>query len=111
MRKDLTVIVVYIICFRSSSFPEFIIHMQLVDHGISPLVMGKFKDEIEGFFKLPLEEKMKYKLRPGDIEGYGPVIISKDQKLDWGDRLYMITNPLNKRKPYLLPELPLSLRY
>ena len=78
-----------------------------MDHGISSLVLGKLKDEIEGFFKLPLEEKMKYKLRLGNVEGYGPVIISEDQELDWGDRLYMITNSPNKRKPYLLLELPL----
>ncbi|TKY71921.1 SRG1 protein [Spatholobus suberectus] len=83
---------------------------QLMDHGISPLVMEMLKEEIEGFFRLPLEEKLKYKIRPGDVEGYGAVIRSEDQKLDWGDRLYMVTNPLSRRKPYLLPELPSSLR-
>ncbi|KAG4956076.1 hypothetical protein JHK85_042456 [Glycine max] len=83
---------------------------QLVEHGISPQVLKTLKDEIEGFFGLPLEEKMKYKIRPDDVEGYGAVIRSEDQKLDWGDRLYMITNPLGRRKPYLLPELPSSLR-
>ncbi|KAK7303051.1 hypothetical protein RJT34_13950 [Clitoria ternatea] len=83
---------------------------QLVDHGISQLVLETLKDEIEGFFRLPLEEKMKYKIRAGDVEGYGAVIISEDQKLDWGDRFFMITNPLSRRKPYLLPELPSSLR-
>ncbi|KAL6333688.1 hypothetical protein AAG906_028874 [Vitis piasezkii] len=54
---------------------------------------------------------MKYKMRPGDVEGYGHLPIrSEDQKLDWGDRFYMITNPIHTRKPYLLPELPSSLR-
>ena len=85
--------------------------MQLVEHGISPQVLKTLKDEIEGFFGLPLEKKMKYKIRPDDVEGYGAVIRSEDQKLDWGDRLYMITNPLGRRKPYLLPELPSSLRF
>ncbi|KAK7303054.1 hypothetical protein RJT34_13953 [Clitoria ternatea] len=83
---------------------------QLLDHGISPLVLETLKYEIEGFFRLPFEEKMKYKIRPGDVEGYGAVMISEDQKLDWGDRLYMTTNPLSRRNPYLLPELPSSLR-
>ncbi|KAK7331429.1 hypothetical protein VNO77_25654 [Canavalia gladiata] len=83
---------------------------QLVEHGINLEVLETLKEEIEGFFKLPLEEKMKYKMRPGEVEGYGAVIISEDQKLDWGDRFYMITNPLNNRKPHLLPELPSSLR-
>lgn len=84
--------------------------MQLVDHGISPVMMEKLKDEIEEFFRLPLQEKMKYKIRPGDVEGYGAVIRSEDQKLDWGDRFYVITNPLSRRKLHLFPELPLSLR-
>ncbi|TKY71920.1 Codeine O-demethylase [Spatholobus suberectus] len=83
---------------------------QLVEHGISPLVLETLKDEVEGFFRLPLEEKMKYKVRPGDVEGYGTVIRSEDQKLDWGDRLFMKINPLGMRKPYLFPELPSSLR-
>ncbi|CAJ1962095.1 unnamed protein product [Sphenostylis stenocarpa] len=85
--------------------------VQLVEHGINPLVLKTLKEEIEGFFRLPLEEKMKYKIRAGDVEGYGaPILSNKDQKLDWADRVYMITNPLSRRKPYLLPELPSSLR-
>ncbi|KAK7412534.1 hypothetical protein VNO78_03998 [Psophocarpus tetragonolobus] len=83
---------------------------QLVGHGISPLVLKKLKDEVEGFFMLPLQDKMKYKIRPGDVEGYGTLIISDDKKLDWGDRLFMRVNPLSARKPYLLPQLPSSLR-
>ncbi|KAK7303050.1 hypothetical protein RJT34_13949 [Clitoria ternatea] len=84
---------------------------QLVDHGISSQVLERLKDEVEGFFRLPMEEKMKYKVRPGDIhEGYGTVIRSKDQKLDWGDRLFMKINPLDKSEPHLLPQLPSSLR-
>ncbi|KAG4971312.1 hypothetical protein JHK85_037733 [Glycine max] len=59
---------------------------QLVEHGISSVVMKTLEDEVEGFFMLPMEEKMKYKVRPGDVEGYGTVIGSEDQKLDWGDR-------------------------
>ena len=48
--------------------------MQLVEHGISSVVMKTLEDEVEGFFMLPMEEKMKYKVRPGDVEGYGTVI-------------------------------------
>ncbi|KAJ7968834.1 2-oxoglutarate (2OG) and Fe(II)-dependent oxygenase superfamily protein [Quillaja saponaria] len=82
---------------------------QVVNHGVSISLLENLKHEIEGFFQLPLEEKMKYK-KEGDFEGYGTVILSNDQKLDWGDRFYMITNPLNRRKPHLFPELPSSLR-
>ncbi|XP_059437863.1 protein SRG1-like [Corylus avellana] len=83
---------------------------QLVNHGVSSSLLKKLKNEIEEFFKLPMEEKMKFKVKPGDVEGYGTVIRSKGQKLDWGDRFYMTVNPIHKRKPYLFPELPPSLR-
>ena len=85
---------------------------QLVNHGVSSSLMEKLKSEIGEFYKLPLEERMKYKMRPGDVEGYGHLPIrSEEQKLDWADRFYMITNPIHTRKPYLLPELPSSLRF
>ncbi|KAL6321910.1 hypothetical protein AAG906_035619 [Vitis piasezkii] len=82
---------------------------QLVNHGVSSSLVENLKHEIVEFYKLPLEEKMKYKT-PGDAEGYGPSIRSEDQKLDWADRFYMITNPIHRRKPHLLPQLPPSLR-
>ncbi|XP_024178457.1 protein SRG1 [Rosa chinensis] len=81
---------------------------QLVNHGVSSALLDKVKQELEDFFKLPLEEKMRYKVRPGDVEGYGTVVKSQDQKLDWGNRFFMFTNP--RRKPHLFPELPTSLR-
>ncbi|XP_057948238.1 protein SRG1-like [Malania oleifera] len=84
---------------------------QLVNHGVRASLIKNLKSEIEKFFKLPLEEKMKYEPRPGDIEGYGQTLaLSKDQKLDWGDRFYMLVNPVHERKPHLLPEFPPSLR-
>ncbi|CAK9136623.1 unnamed protein product [Ilex paraguariensis] len=84
---------------------------QVVNHGVNSLVVEKLKYEIQEFYKLPVDDKLKYKLRPGDVEGYGQTPLqSEDHKADWGDRFYMITNPLHRRKPYLLPELPPSLR-
>uniref|UniRef100_A0A2N9E7N2 Fe2OG dioxygenase domain-containing protein n=1 Tax=Fagus sylvatica TaxID=28930 RepID=A0A2N9E7N2_FAGSY len=83
---------------------------QLVNHGVSSSLLEKLKYEIEEFFKLPLEEKMKYKIRPGDFEGYGTIVRSEDQKLDWGDKFYVIMNPIHRRKPYLFNELTSSLR-
>ncbi|KAK7359518.1 hypothetical protein VNO77_01479 [Canavalia gladiata] len=83
---------------------------QVVNHGVSSELLEKLKVEIEKFFKLPIEEKKKYEIRAGDFQGYGTVIRCKDQKLDWGDRFYMVINPVERRKPYLFPELPPSLR-
>ncbi|RVX10816.1 Codeine O-demethylase [Vitis vinifera] len=57
---------------------------QLVNHGVSSSLVEKLKSEIGEFYKLPLEERIKYKMRPGDFEGYGlSPIRSEDQKLDW----------------------------
>ncbi|GLT80177.1 hypothetical protein SLA2020_516300 [Shorea laevis] len=82
---------------------------QLVNHGVSTELLEKLKHEMEGFFKLPLEEKMKYRIRAGGVEGYGSVA-RPEGKLDWADRFYVTTNPVHRRKPYLFPELPSSLR-
>ncbi|KAK7845090.1 protein srg1 [Quercus suber] len=60
--------------------------IQLANHGVSSSLLEKLKHEIEEFFMLPSEEKMKYKARPGDVEGYGTIIRCNDQTLDWGDR-------------------------
>ncbi|KAI7738555.1 hypothetical protein M8C21_015833, partial [Ambrosia artemisiifolia] len=80
---------------------------QLVNHGVENLLVEKMKKEVVEFFKLPVEEKLRYKLRKGEYEGYGQTIIhSQDQKVDWADRFYMITNPLHRRKSHLLPQLP-----
>ncbi|KAK4399302.1 Codeine O-demethylase [Sesamum angolense] len=83
----------------------------LVNHGVETSLVEKLKYEIQEFYKLPLEERLRYKIRPGDVEGYGQtVILTADQKVDWADRFYMFTNPIHNRKPHLLPELPSSLR-
>ncbi|XP_057422356.1 protein SRG1-like [Lotus japonicus] len=83
---------------------------QVVNHGVSSQLLEKLKLETEKFFNLPIEEKRKYQIRPGDVQGYGHAIRCKDQKLDWGDRFYMVINPVKRRKPYLFPELPSPLR-
>lgn len=80
-----------------------------MNHGVSSSLLDNLKQEIEEFYNLPLEEKMKYKIRPGDVEGFGTAA-RVGGKFDWGDMLYMTTNPILRRKPHLLPELPSSLR-
>ncbi|OAY25044.1 protein SRG1 [Manihot esculenta] len=82
---------------------------QLVNHGVSPSLLNNLKNEIEEFYNLPLEEKMKFKVRQGDVEGYGTVA-RVGGNFDWGDRFFMVTNPIHRRKTHLLPELPSSMR-
>ncbi|XP_022142295.1 protein SRG1-like [Momordica charantia] len=83
---------------------------QLVNHGVRRCLLEEVKREIEEFFEVPLEEKMKFGIKGGEVEGYGSMVLSQDQKLDWGDRFYIITNPISRRRPHLLPRLPSSLR-
>lgn len=82
-----------------------------MNHGVSSSFLQHLRHEIEGFFKLPLKEKMKYKLKPGENEGYGNAVRTEKNHLDWGDRLFMMVNPISQRKPHLFPELPASFRY
>ncbi|KAK2993900.1 hypothetical protein RJ640_012774 [Escallonia rubra] len=73
---------------------------QLVNHGVSSLLVEKVKSEIEAFFELSLEEKMRYKLRPGDFEGYGQTPVhSADEKVDWSDRHVYFTKHFFETMP------------
>ncbi|KAM0054701.1 putative thebaine 6-O-demethylase [Helianthus debilis subsp. tardiflorus] len=84
---------------------------QLVNHGVDKSLVDKMKSEVIGFFESPIEEKLKYKLKGGEYEGYGQTILhAQGQKIDWADRFFMITNPLHRRKPDLLPAFPPLLR-
>ncbi|KAJ4703768.1 2-oxoglutarate (2OG) and Fe(II)-dependent oxygenase superfamily protein [Melia azedarach] len=84
---------------------------QLINHGVSSLLVEKVKKQIQDFFNLPVEEKKKYSMQPGDIEGFGQAfVVSEEQKLDWADIFYMVTLPIHLRKPHLFPKLPLPLR-
>ncbi|XP_051136217.1 protein SRG1-like [Andrographis paniculata] len=84
---------------------------QLVNHGVETSILEEVKYEIEEFYKLPVEDRLRYKVRPGDVEGYGQTVIhSAHQKVDWADRFYIITNPVSRRKPHLFPLLPMPLR-
>ncbi|CDP20118.1 unnamed protein product [Coffea canephora] len=85
---------------------------QLINHGVSSSLVEKLKSEVQDFFNLPMAEKSKYGQEPGDVEGYGQAFVkSEEQKLDWADMLYIITQPEDLRKPHLFPKLPLPLRY
>ncbi|CDP21301.1 unnamed protein product [Coffea canephora] len=85
--------------------------LKLINHEVSSSLVEKLKSEVQDFFNLPMAEKNKYGQEPGDVEGYGQAFVkSEEQKLDWADMLYMITQPEDLRKPHLFPKLPLPLR-
>ncbi|KAK9714473.1 hypothetical protein RND81_06G096900 [Saponaria officinalis] len=84
---------------------------QLINHGVSSLVVEKFKKETQEFFNLPIEENKKYWQKTNEVEGYGQAfVVSEKQKLDWADIFYLTTFPLHERKPHLFPVLPSPFR-
>ncbi|XP_027081075.1 S-norcoclaurine synthase 1-like [Coffea arabica] len=83
---------------------------QLINHGATAAI-EKMKVVVEDFFKLPLEQKMIYAQLPNDLEGYGQAfVISEDQKLDWGDMLFLYSLPTSQRNMRFWPNNPKSFR-
>ncbi|KAL8196216.1 hypothetical protein R6Q57_025216 [Mikania cordata] len=83
---------------------------QLINHGISEAI-DAMKMVTEEFFKLPLEEKMKCAQLPNTIEGYGQAfVVSEEQKLDWGDMLFLLALPIALRNLTFWPQNPTSFR-
>ncbi|XP_078162587.1 S-norcoclaurine synthase 1-like [Carex rostrata] len=84
---------------------------QLVNHGVPEKVIEEMKDNIKGFFGLPLEQREEVAQLPGDLEGYGQAFVfSEEQKLDWADMLYLFTQPPHFRNFKHWPVQPPSFR-
>ncbi|GAV77927.1 LOW QUALITY PROTEIN: DIOX_N domain-containing protein, partial [Cephalotus follicularis] len=82
--------------------------LQLINHGVSSVLLEKVKVEIQELFNLPMELKKKYWQQAEDIEGFGQAfVVSEEQKLDWGDMFFIII----LQKPHIFPNPPLTLRY
>ncbi|XP_026429837.1 codeine O-demethylase-like [Papaver somniferum] len=72
---------------------------QLVNHGVNTLLVENVKSEIERFFNLPMDDKIRYDQKEGDGEGFGQYFVnSDDQRLDWADVFYMVTLPIPLRE-------------
>ncbi|KAL5577113.1 hypothetical protein UlMin_018812 [Ulmus minor] len=86
-------------------------NVQLINHGVSPSLVESAKEGIEQLFNLPIEEKEKFRQKPGDMEGLGQAfVVSEEQKLDWADMFFLTTRPIHLRKPHLLPNFPIPFR-
>ncbi|KAL5227349.1 hypothetical protein ABZP36_015614 [Zizania latifolia] len=80
---------------------------QVVNHGVEEEVMDEMEKLAREFFMLPLEEKEKYPMAPGGIQGYGHAFVfSEDQKLDWCNMLALGVEPAFIRQPKLWPTTP-----
>ncbi|KAK6930130.1 Non-hem dioxygenase N-terminal domain [Dillenia turbinata] len=57
---------------------------QVINHEIDISLLERIEKLSMEFFMLPLEEKKKYPMLPGTVQGYGQAfVLSEDQKLDW----------------------------
>ncbi|CAN1808448.1 Protein SRG1 [Linum perenne] len=84
---------------------------QLVNHRVPDSLMKKVSTEVKQWLNLPMEEKKKFWQRRDDIEGFGQAfVVSKEQKLDWGDMFYVTTLPKHLRKPFPFHSLPAQFR-
>ncbi|KAF8762500.1 hypothetical protein HU200_009470 [Digitaria exilis] len=80
---------------------------QVVNHGIEEELLDEMENLSREFFMLPLEEKEKYPMEPGGIQGYGHAFVfSEDQKLDWCNMLALGVEPSFIRQPKLWPTTP-----
>ncbi|KAJ0977695.1 hypothetical protein J5N97_013169 [Dioscorea zingiberensis] len=80
---------------------------QVVNHGVETCLLESMERVSREFFMLPLEEKEKYPMAPGTIQGYGHAFVfSEDQKLDWCNMLALALQPHFIRNPKLWPTNP-----
>ncbi|KAK1291349.1 S-norcoclaurine synthase 1 [Acorus calamus] len=80
---------------------------QVINHEIATNMLEEMEEVAREFFDLPLEEKEKYPMKPGTIQGYGHAFVfSEDQKLDWCNMLALGVEPPFIRDPKLWPTNP-----
>ncbi|CAH9075529.1 unnamed protein product [Cuscuta epithymum] len=80
---------------------------QLINHGVELSLLKEMEKLAMDFFMQPLEEKKKYPMPPGGIQGYGQAFVtSEDQKLDWCNMFALAVEPPANRIPSLWPPNP-----
>ncbi|VFR01114.1 unnamed protein product [Cuscuta campestris] len=80
---------------------------QAVNHGVEEGLVERMEKAAMEFFRLPVEEKQKYPMVPGTVQGYGQAFVfSEDQKLDWCNMFALGILPHSIRCPHLWPSIP-----
>ncbi|CAN0855780.1 Protein SRG1 [Linum grandiflorum] len=80
---------------------------QVVNHGIDASLVESIEEVAKDFFMLPLEEKKRYPMVAGTVQGYGQAFVfSEDQKLDWCNMFALGVEPHFIRNPKLWPSNP-----
>ncbi|EPS71522.1 hypothetical protein M569_03236, partial [Genlisea aurea] len=79
----------------------------VINHGVDSDLLRRIEKVATEFFMLPLEEKRKYPMIPGTIQGYGQAFVfSEDQKLDWCNMFALGLEPKCVRNNQLWPAKP-----
>ncbi|XP_022979844.1 protein SRG1-like [Cucurbita maxima] len=80
---------------------------QVINHGIALNLLENIEGKAMEFFRLPLEEKQKYQMAPGTVQGYGQAFVfSEHQKLDWCNMFALGVIPDSIRNNLLWPKKP-----
>ncbi|XP_020232550.1 protein SRG1 [Cajanus cajan] len=80
---------------------------QVINHEVDLNLLHSIENLSREFFMLPLEEKQKYPMVPGTVQGYGQAFVfSEDQKLDWCNMFALGIEPQYVRNPNLWPKRP-----
>ncbi|XP_075504267.1 protein LATERAL BRANCHING OXIDOREDUCTASE 1-like [Primulina tabacum] len=80
---------------------------QVINHEIDLELLEKIEKVAMEFFMMPLEEKKKYPMNPGSVQGYGQAFVfSENQKLDWCNMFALGLEPHYLRNPKLWPTKP-----
>ncbi|CAI9118773.1 OLC1v1020383C1 [Oldenlandia corymbosa var. corymbosa] len=80
---------------------------QVINHGVDLGLLESIEKVAMDFFMMPLEEKQKYPMNPGTVQGYGQAFVfSEDQKLDWCNMFALGVEPHSIRNPKLWPSKP-----
>ncbi|KAK6234359.1 hypothetical protein QUC31_006765 [Theobroma cacao] len=84
---------------------------QVVNHGVSPVLMDQARETWRSFFHLPMEIKQAYANSPKTYEGYGSRLgIEKGAILDWSDYYFLHYLPLTLKDYKKWPTSPDSCR-
>ncbi|XP_066319938.1 S-norcoclaurine synthase 1-like [Miscanthus floridulus] len=79
---------------------------QVENHGIPDTVLEKMRNNMECFFRLPLDERKKFRqLLPGDV-----LVDSENRTLEWSDNFGLITQPPRDRDLTAWPTTPVNCR-
>ncbi|KAM7280282.1 hypothetical protein ACFE04_007416 [Oxalis oulophora] len=82
---------------------------QMINHEIDVNMLESIEKVAREFFMMPLEEKKKYPMAPGTLQGYGQAFVfSEEQKLDWCNMFALGIYPNFIRNPTLWPAKPAS---